>query len=325
MFGTILLLAGGGFWLKLNLGRADSPMETYFRVQKRTTLASLLPELEQQKLIVRSNAFWFYATFIKRLKNIAPGTYKFQSHPDASQIIHSFRHPLQQMVQIPEGWWILRVARKLESKGVCSAKDYTQLTQQPQLFQTKVSFILPQNLSLEGYLYPDTYDLPPELGAYQTICRQIKGFEQHILPLIPPQKNLHRILTIASIVELEASSLSERAMVAGVIENRLKKGMRLQLCPTALYSMQEWRILQPGETAKPDSPYNTYKQTGLPPGPICSPSIESVKAALNPAHHPYLFFVVRPGGGHHYSVTFSEHLKYIRKLRQYQNHQKHSS
>ncbi len=325
LIGAALFIATGGLWLKFNLGRASVIKETYLRIPKRTSLNSLIMQLQEKKMITNTSAFWLYATFFKRLKNIAPGTYKFQPHPNASQVIDSFRNPLKQMVQIPEGWWILRVAKKLEAKGVCTAKEYIELTQQPQSFQKKVSFSLPRNVSLEGYLYPDTYDLPPQLGAYKTISRQLKGFEKNILPLVPPHTDLHRVLTIASIVELEASSYKERAMVAGVIENRLKKRMKLQLCPTALYSMQEWKVLQPGETAKPDSPYNTYKYHGLPPGPISSPSIESVKAALNPAAHPYFFFVVRPEGGHHYSATFSEHIKHIRRLRQNQSHQKNSS
>ena len=313
----ICVILLGVIWLKLGLRAGSLQGQTFLRVQKHTTVAVLIPELHQEGIISNPKAFWIYATLIKRQRSVSPGTYAFQAHPKVDMVVDAFKKPLTQMVRLPEGWWIQRTAKKLEKMNVCQAKEYVELTQQPQQFQKDVSFPLPKEVSLEGYLYPDTYDLPPKLGAHETILRQLKEFEKRALPLIPKQQDIHRVLTIASILELEASSPKERAIIAGVLENRLKKGMRLQLCVTALYSMQEWKELKPGETSKPNSPFNTYRHIGLPPGPICAPCLESIKAALHPISHDFLFFVARPEGGHHFSKSFNEHLHHISKRRQH--------
>ena len=162
----------------------------------------------------------------------------------------------------------------------------------PEEFAEVVDFELPKG-SLEGYLYPDTYDLPPMLGAKGVITRQLRAFETKVVKKLGAE-GLDRALTIGSMVELEAALDEERPRVAGVIENRLKKGMRLELDATVLYALGEWKELGPGVVRTVKSPYNTYLNAGLPPGPIGSPGAKSIEAAMNPETHNYLFYVERP-------------------------------
>jgi UPF0755 protein len=167
---------------------------------------------------------------------------------------------------------------------------------------------------LEGYLYPDTYDLPPLLGAHDTIDRQLKAFESKVYPLLKGVKNPGKILTIASMVEMEAAKDKDRPLIAGVIVNRLNKGMRLQIDATVLYGMKQWRRLNYADYKFP-SPYNTYLINGLPPGPICSPTLKSVEAALHPAKNGYLYYVAMPSGYSVFAHTYEEHLANVAKMR----------
>jgi UPF0755 protein len=215
---------------------------------------------------------------------------------------------------LPEGWWITRTAERLEENGVCAADEYRRLADDPSQFQKSVKFKLPTG-SLEGCLFPDTYDLPPLLGARATIERQLQAFESKVLPILPEDADLQRVLTVASMVELEAARDDERARIAGVIENRLRRGMRLEIDATVLYAEQNWRELGPGQVRKTDSPYNTYRRGGLPPGPIGSPSLKSIQAALRPERHGYLFYVARPDRSHYFAATYPDHLANIRRAR----------
>jgi UPF0755 protein len=133
--------------------------------------------------------------------------------------------------------------------------------------------------------------------------------------ILPEDADLQRVLTVASMVELEAARDDERARIAGVIENRLRRGMRLEIDATVLYAEQNWRELGPGQVRKTDSPYNTYRRGGLPPGPIGSPSLKSIQAALRPERHGYLFYVARPDRSHYFAATYPDHLANIRRAR----------
>jgi UPF0755 protein len=187
------------------------------------------------------------------------------------------------------------------------------LVKKPQEFQALVSFKLPSD-SLEGYLYPDTYELPPLLGARGVIVRQLVAFTKKVWEPLQHPKNLHRLLTVASLVELETKMASERPVVAAVIENRLKKGMRLQIDASINYGLQKWRPLARSEYQSVDSPYNLYRHGGLPPTPICSPTVATIRDSMNPDPHPYLYYVALPDGHSLFSSTYNEHLHNI-KLR----------
>ncbi len=174
--------------------------------------------------------------------------------------------------------------------------------------------------NLEGFLYPDTYDLPPGITEKSLIRILFSEFRKKILDnteisslIRERQTDLLNTVTLASIIEGETKLDSEKPLIAGVYLNRIKKGMRLEADPTIQYILPDGpksRLLF--EDLKIESPYNTYLHKGLPPGPINNPSAKSILAALNPADHGYLFFVATGEGGHRFSETYAQHLDAIR-------------
>lgn len=303
---------GGVAFVKNGIQPLPAGKPFYVRYDARKKLADVADELKG-KVIRQPNAFLIYARYRKKTQPVGSGTYQLRAGMTADELLETLQKPIQQMVRIPETNFSYRTANLLHQKEVSSKQDYLDAVNDPDRFQADVDFPLPQG-SLEGFLFPDTYDLPPLLGGDAVVQRQLKAFQKKILPLLPNEKTRMRTLIIASMVELEAGVDDERAVIAGVIENRLKKKMRLQIDATVLYGMREWRRLY-NKDYRHDSPYNTYRIDGLPPGPICSPSVASVKAALKPATHPWLYYVALPNRRHLFATTYEDHLKNVAKAR----------
>lgn len=317
---TLLFLIGGIFLFSIwFLKKLEAPEEfnqqITLKLDKNRGFKSLVKELENKKIVQNSWASWIYARTFKNFHFVPAGIYKIEPHSSTQKIIQQLMSSQHHWVCIPEGFWINRTAKFLEEKKICSAQKYIELAHQPHLFQNKVSFPLPKD-SLEGYLYPDTYDFKHDTDPFHIITSQLKEFEKQVVKSLKPSNEaLFRAITMASILQLEASDPKERKIISGILEARIKKDMRLQLCSTVLYALQSWRPLNIGEAKKVDSPYNTYRNKGLPPGPICSPCIDSIKAAVNPTLTPYLFFVSAPQDKHFFAVTFKEHVNNIRLSR----------
>jgi len=170
--------------------------------------------------------------------------------------------------------------------------------------------------SLEGYLFPETYYFCMEEDPRKIAGEFLLKFEEKVLPIYRKEvkKNdfsLHQIIILASIIEKEARVDSEKPIIAGVFYNRLKNGMKLMADPTIKYALGDFHQKLTREMLRYPSIYNTYLYPGLPPGPICSPGIESIKAAIHPAQVNYLYFVARGDGTHYFSQTYKQHLKAI--------------
>lgn len=243
-------------------------------------------------------------------------------------------------VTIPEGWRLEQIGDYLEAADLFS--DPTQLAiyrsqtvagTLTDLDSNAFPFLQerPPGASLEGYLFPDTYEIPAIAAfADDLLRRQLETFGARVVPLYEEAMrngatalSLHEVLTVASIVEREAVVPSERPAIAAVYLNRLVNGMRLEADPTVQYAMgyqsttnQWWKtpvFLE--EYSSVDSPYNTYLYGGLPPGPIASPGLSSIEAVLYPDSHGYLFFVALPDGtgAHVFAETFEEHSANVRR------------
>lgn len=314
----ILLGLAGGYaykWFKDGTAPMPKGKPFYVRYNKATPLETVLEDLKSKGVVRDPTAFKVYATLKQASSTIGTGTYQLQPGMGVATVFAELRNPVKQMARIPETNWARRTARLLETKyDVLKSDEYMALVNNPSQFKNLVSFPLPAN-SLEGYLYPDTYDLPPLLGAREVIERQLKTFEKKVWDELGHPRDLHRIVTLASMVELETGTEEDRAMIAGVIENRIQRGMRLQIDATILYGMQEWRRLTFADYRNQKHAYNTYLIDGLPPGPICSPSQASVRAAMKPAQHLYLYYVAMPDGTSIYASTYKEHLANIKKRR----------
>ena len=222
-------------------------------------------------------------------------------------------------VTIPEGYDLRQIARKIEEERLASGRDFLEAAYSPRRFEA--AFPLPHD-SLEGYLFPDTYRVDAAEGEEEIIGQMVHRFEEVVwkgLFAASPEhdgRSLRDILILASMVEWEAQLDEERPKIAGVLINRLKRGQKLECDATVQYALGEGRKsrLMYDDLAI-ESDYNTYQYPGLPPGPICNPGEASIRAAMDPAEVPYLYYVARADGSHVFSNTFAEHQAAIERVR----------
>ena len=216
---------------------------------------------------------------------------------------------------IPEGSSLYDIARILEEQHLLGAAEFLKAASDPTLIRD----LDPQALTLEGYLFPSTYRLPHKITA-QMLCQRLTRQFRGVWASLNTTASPHQIVTLASLVEKESAAPEERPRIAGLFTNRLNKGMKLECDPTVIYAaLVENRYR--GTIYRSDldnkSPYNTYQHTGLPPGPIANPGLQSLKAALNPAQTQDIFFVAQPGStGHHvFSETLADHNRAVAAYR----------
>jgi UPF0755 protein len=231
----------------------------------------------------------------------------------------------QQPFTVREGETMFDIAHELEAGKFMPAGDFVFAASDPALIRD----FAPDAKTLEGFLFPATYELPRHPAASELTAEMVHKFKEQWKRIAPPpagsqtaneanHRDVDRIVTLASLVERETPKPEERPLVAGAFENRLRKGMRLQCDPTVIYGMERLGKYNGALTGKDlsfDSPYNTYEHGGLPPGPIGNPGEASLRAALQPAETNYLYFVANTQGGHFFSATLAEHNKNVVKYR----------
>jgi UPF0755 protein len=217
---------------------------------------------------------------------------------------------LQYSITIPEGYNIYQIGELLEQAKVCPQKTFLKKVRDPLL----IASLNLEGDTLEGYLFPDTYNFPKGFGEEQVIRQMVARFKTVYGPLAQraEQMGLSRkdVVILASMIEKEAKDDQERKLISAVFYNRLNRGMALQSDPTAIYGVEE-RKTPDGKISRDDllrrSPYNTYVVTGLPQGPIANPGLHSLQAVLYPADVNYLYFVSKNDGTHYFSRTLDEH------------------
>ncbi len=276
-------------------------------------------DLEAAGLIRSSHAWRLWTYWLKlqdRQGGYKAGTYKLSPTQPLTAIAEKIwtGEVMQLSFTIPEGWSLTQMAAYFESLGYFNAQDF--LAAATKIDKAKYPW-LPDNLPhLEGYLYPDTYQLSSDRVSPEQIVQQmLNRFEQVALPIYQQGEkqtklNLAEWVTLASIVEKEAVIPTERSRIAGVFTARLRRGMRLETDPTVEYGLGiRQTVDQPLTYAqvRTPSPYNTYLNPGLPPTPIASAGLASLKAALYPENTDYLFFVARYDGTHFFSKTLAAH------------------
>ena len=264
--------------------------------------------------------FGFYAARRGLDRNIRYGTYLIRRGSGWNEVLNALQQGqgIISRVTIPEGWPLWEILPTL-SKALEVPMESLEVAVRDTLQLQRVGAPLGTE-TLEGYLFPDTYDFPGRATARQAVDLMVHRFEQvwkadWNARLTELKLSRHQILTLASIVEKEVRRESERPLVAAVYSNRLRIRMPLQADPTVQYAQKK----RPGRVLyrdlKVDSPYNTYRRVGLPPGPIASPGLASIEAALFPADVPYRFFVAHPDGHHEFRTTYGEHLAAIEMVR----------
>lgn len=291
------------------------------RLRQPMDADTLAQRLYERKLVRNPRLLSWWLRY-KNKTQIVAGDYEFSPSQSLFEIADILIHErfTRNWVTIPEGWTIARIAERLHERGIADKEEFLRLCQQPQRFKD-IGMPLPENLPLEGYLFPSTYRLPPGTGAEQAIRAMLNATRQQVYLRykdIMQQRglSLHELLTIASMIEKEVLHDEERPRVASVIYNRLKRNMPLQIDATVLYGMGYWKERVLYKDLKHPSPYNTYLNRGLPPGPIANPGLASIRAALEPESTEYLFYVAQADGYHRFSRTYEEHLRAIREIRQ---------
>lgn len=279
--------------------------------------------------IIRSATAWNLWSRWLRLRretgDFQAGIYKLSPASPMEEIASKIwrGEVMQQSFTIPEGWSIDQMGKYFEKEGFFSAKEFVDATRQVPYAQFPW---LPSGLPhLEGYLYPDTYQLSgEEVTPQAAIAQMLRRFEQVALSAYrqgknPLQLTLQQWVTLGSIVEKESVVPQERQRIAGVFTQRLKKGMKLESDPTVEYALGIRQTVDKPLTfaqVETPSPYNTYMNTGLPPTPIASPGIASLEATLSPEETEYLYFMARYDGTHIFSKTFAEHEEAIANVEQ---------
>jgi peptidoglycan lytic transglycosylase G len=215
-----------------------------------------------------------------------------------------------------EGATVLELAKALENERLATAEDVSRAAADPAL----VKSLGLDSPSLEGYLFPDTYQFVRGMTSAEMLTRMVQRMKAKLTPEIRERAlrrnlSLHALLTLASIVEREAVAADEQRLIAAVFWNRLKLDMPLQADPTVQYAVRKERGTLTRADLQFDSPYNTYRYAGLPPGPIGSPGLGAIEAVLDPAPVNYLYFVAESESRHHFSTTMAEHNTAVARYR----------
>ncbi|MBE0428330.1 MAG: endolytic transglycosylase MltG [Thermoleophilia bacterium] len=298
-------------------GREDSREgEATIRIEPGAATAEIARLLKDADVISSEKKFMKEAEAAGVAGQLKPGTYRFQRGEPIEDILMRLAAGLQTpegVMTIPEGYSLDEIAAELAAKTGITEDEYRRAAVPA---GRALPFAPPPGVTtLEGYIFPSTYDLEPEVTADAMVDRQLETFRERTAGL-PWEKaeslgmTRYEILTVASMVERETRVPEERSLVAAVIYNRLARGMRLDIDATVQYALGHWKEELTWDDLMTDSQYNTRLYPGLPPGPICSPGAASIQAALEPAEVDYLFYVAigDEEGRHFFTSSYEEFL-----------------
>jgi UPF0755 protein len=295
--------------------RAGEPPQPLVVAQGESVL-DIGRQLEGLGLVRHPEVFRLYVLSRGETGRLRAGEYSLEGTMSLEQIVDKLVRGdvVRHTVTFPEGTALEEMARLAAVKGIPAA-DFLAAARNPALVQD----LDPEAGDLEGYLFPDTYDIPRGADpAGQLVARMVRRFRDVVGPELPQVKGggrtLREVVTLASIVETETARPEERPRVAAVFLNRLQKKMPLQTDPTVIYALRKAGTYDGNirrEDLEVSSPYNTYRFAGLPPGPIASPGRASLLAALHPADTRALYFVSRNDGSHQFSETLAEHERWV--------------
>ena len=295
--------------------QGDAPGKVV-RIEPGMGTRQIAQRLAQEEIIASASLFELLVRLEGAQHELQAGAYLLRADMRPLEIIEQIRSGRVRLVPvvIPEGFEIKQIAALLAEKGLADRERFMELAFNANLvFGEALPFDLPI-ASLEGYLFPDTYYFSEGQKEEEIIGQMVSRFlqvvEEEVLPLLEESHlSLHEVVTLASIVEREIMVAEERPLVASVYLNRLAVDMPLQADPTVRYVTEEDRPVVLYRDLEIDSPYNTYRYPGLPPGPIASPGLASMLAVLQPADTDYYFFVSRRDGTHEFTRTYDEHLR----------------
>ena len=322
---AVLLAIGAGwfFWRAVR-----TPYKGYTEQKKRVDIrrglrtSSILQQLQKEGVLRDEWIPLVYMKLLRSRDSLKAGVYEFDKPLSAVDVIDKLARGevVLASITIREGLDRFTIGKLFSAEGFGTEEEWKKITGEADLIRD----IAPDADSLEGYLFPDTYKFDPGTPVTTIVKAMVANFRKHWgneMALITSGLNPHETVTLASIVETEARLPQERPLVASVYVNRVRKRMLLGADPTVIYAMKlagKWDGNIRRADLQMESPYNTYRTPGPPPGPIANPGLASLRAAAAPAATPYLYFVARNDGSHVFSMTNEEHNRNVEKFqRQY--------
>lgn len=328
---VFLACVGLGLFVYTALQPAKLDQTVRLTIEPGIGAAGVSRLLEEHGIIRNRYVFLGYLAYTKQQTRLQAGTYDFEPGMDLDEIVGKLARgevvpEEMHRFTIPEGYTIRQIADRLAELGIVDREAFLAAANSKE-WTEGVAADIPDHpdfkFRLEGYLFPETYEMKKDSTEKDIIERMLKEWDRKLAAL--PEDwtsrleelglSFHELLTIASLIEREVSVPDERPVVAGVIYNRLKLGMKLQLDATVQYLFDEpkERVLEKDTLI--EDPYNTYQIQGLPPGPIASPGLDSIRAALYPEETEYLYYVTKKDGSgrHLFAVTYEEHQQNIAK------------
>lgn len=314
-------------WAQLQPVKTDSPQAVAVTIPSGANSKQIGQILEENNLVRDSRIFSYYVRYKGLSSRLQAGDYRFTPGEPLDSILGKLANGETYVetftFTIPEGFTVEQIADRLAEQGVINKETFLK-----EVNEGTFSYDFVKNIPerpeikyrLEGYLFPETYEMKAGSTEREIIDRMLAQFAEEIKPewqeeLEKNKITLHQAVTLASIVEREVRSDKERAKVAGVYFNRLAKNMLLQADATIQFIFGEQKEIVTYDDLKIDDPYNTYLYPGLPPGPIASPGRQALAAAIYPEQHDFLYYVTKKDGSgeHYFAKTYAEHQRNIAK------------
>ena len=317
-----LVAAGGLWWVRARIVtpyRSFADGGVFVELRPGAGVADIANELASAGVVSDAWTFRLAARYSGNDRRLQAGEYRFTEAASALDVVNRLARGdvYVRPLTFPEGLTIKEMAVVFERAGLGPAADFERAAANGAL----VSALDPEARTLEGYLFPDTYALARRDGADAVVGTMVSRFREAFgadlrAAAAARAMSLREVVTLASLIEKETAAAEERPIVSAVYHNRLARRMPLQADPTVIYALMRagrWRGNLTREHLQFDSPYNTYRYPGLPPGPIASPGVRSLEAAVAPADVPYLYFVSRNDGTHVFAETLTDHNRNVRE------------
>lgn len=319
LFILTLFVGGYFFFLLGSVDNKDEGKEITIEIKNNDTGEDISSLLYEKGLTKNENIFYWYVRFKNLDQDLKTGQYVLSTDQFLREIVSTIVNGsiILNSFTVPEGYSLNQIIDLLVSRGLVDEAIFKDLLANGEFDFYFLEGLEPGEKRLEGYLFPDTYYVSPESSESQIIEMMLKRTEEVLgsldvdAVLEKSSYNLHELITIASMVEREAKLDEERPIISGVIYNRLKVGMKLQIDATVVYALGGEKEGLSLADLTVDSPYNTYLYEGLPVGPIASPGKVSLEAAFHPKNTEYLYYVAKPDGSHAFTESYEKHLQNV--------------
>ena len=310
------LLAVTHLYITFYTPPSAAPESRTISIERGLSFRMIAEKLEKAGVVRDAESFSFAARILGAYKKVKAGEYEFTTNMTPMEVLEYLvkGRVKRYLVTVPEGYNIIEIASALEVAGLVQRQVFIARALDPGL----VKSLGLSGPTMEGYLFPDTYAFNKGMSADEMIARMVerfrKVFSEFEFEVEKSGMSMRKVVTLASIIEKETGAPSERDIISAVFHNRLKKGIRLQSDPTVIYGIPVFDGNIKKQHLSMKSPYNTYVNFGLPPGPIANPGKDSIAAALRPAKADYLYFVSRNDGTHQFSRSLKEHNRAVNQF-----------